>query len=1102
MIVKRAFLILLGLLLLMGPVAAYYASPTGGTMFSPSDPAKVWIIADVGQQNVIKLLAYNNTHSSPIINAPVTFSIDNPALGTISPVSTATDANGVALCTFTVNTSHPTSGTARITADVVSYEGATGGATYHSILNWDQRIDHNVPYNAMFDYSTSGAVESVIPVSISIFDRWGNKVDNKYEIAQVPTLPSHNITLHVNGPSPPNNCGFTDFGLVHDLKFNLDSNGMVTVNITPATKPGWHYILMDPMGSIPEQMKLFNTVANGIPFCMTQSFSPDGDPYATVLADGTSTFNFYYTLFDRYGNPTRDQQVWINTTVPGEETLRQSIENGQIWSTYGPKSFTGLYTINATPVRNASLKLSKVVRFYNTSPTQIELSANPETMPSKDANPLIYSNISAKVMDVMGNGVAGEQVTFTFHDVTNTPSTANVTTAPSLSSTTAITNANGYATVKFYPSAYATTNQPGYVQAVTGNAKVTATWNGMQKDEPVTWKNYPYLSAIVAVNPQQVKVGDTVNVSILLNGDGWALYRYPIDVDLVIDRSGSMGGDINGGTGTPTRLSIAKTAATNFIGNMSTTNDRAGLLSYGSAGDVTHPAGLQSPFGPVTTAVNALSSGGSTSTREALKDAIDDMINNPNGNSKAVRAIIVETDGDWNNEGTPVAHGTGWPVGSTDYIFSGSDLEPDNYRYYNGLGGTLTSTCQAYNNYCSVCAAGYTPGTGMNAGRCCDGSGTCHSPQYYPTWCSVRQCGQYGNECTDGEFTEQNLSIYAKDHNIRLYFIFFAGTPTATAVTQLTTAAQATGGFYQHATSAADLNNAYNRIAGDLITEAGVDTTVSLDFGNLIVNNHAETGEKYFMYVGDPTVASPQKGIDLPAISPGSTLLDKYNKTPNGVINQHLIPGSDINTNNPFPNIGPFNINQTTYWNTHSQQLAFNVSTVNVNETWQTDFRLRVLKEGNILIFGPQSKVCFKNGEAGDSCMTFPNVSTSASMNPLNVGVSEKSINLALTCPSGTSVTGTMIPITWTTTYNGANMITEEVSYVHDNDAPVKFDVKTLNPSFDLAGSQSSVLDMEKLPPGGYTIWVNAYTADASAPPQSCGTYTYSTQGRAFIKLE
>jgi len=314
MIVKRAIMILLGLLLLMGQVTAYYASPPG-TSFLPSDPTKIWIIADVGQQNVIKLVAYNNTpgYVGPIENTQVAFGIDNPLLGTISPLSTSTDTNGEALCTFTVNSTHPTSGTARITADVISTEGATGGATYHTILNWDQKIDHNVPYNAVFAYANEGDVESVIPVKISIFDRWDNRVDNKRP------APTHQLTLHVNGPSPPNDCGFTDYGLVHDNKFDLDPNGEVSVSITPATKPGWHYILMDPMDSIPEQIKMFTTVANGVPFSMTQSFSPDGVPYATVLADGTSQFTFYYNLYDKYGNPTQNQWIWINTSVPGKK---------------------------------------------------------------------------------------------------------------------------------------------------------------------------------------------------------------------------------------------------------------------------------------------------------------------------------------------------------------------------------------------------------------------------------------------------------------------------------------------------------------------------------------------------------------------------------------------------------------------------------------------------------------------------------------------------------------------------------------------------------------------------------------------------------------
>lgn len=1130
--VKRAIIILLGLLLLMGTVTAYYADPASSS-FLPSDSTKTWIVADIGQQNVIKMVAYNNTpgYAGPIKNTPVTFSIDNPILGTITPANPRTDNNGEALCTFNVNTTQPTSGTVKITADIVSYEDGTS-ATYHTLLIWDQNIDHNIPYKAVFTYDNLGAVESVMPVEISFFDRWDNPIDDRFETQY--SLPLYNVTLHVNGPSPPNDCGFTDYGGVHDKTIDLNSNGIVDVDITPATKPGWHYILMDTMGNIPEQMKLFNTVANGVPFSMTQSFSPDGEPYATVITDGTSKFTFYYTLYDRYRNPTQDQWVRINISVlegegSGEERLRESMENGQIWSTYGPKSFTGLYTIDATAEGNTSLKLSKVVRFYNTTPSDLDLSANPQSMPSRDANPSIYSNISAKVVDIMGNGVEGEEVTFTFHDVTNTPTTATVTTAPSFSSTgtvittSATTDSNGYATVKFYPSSYATVNQPGYLQAVTGTAKITATWNGNQKDEPVTWKNYPYLSAIVAVNPQQIQVGDMVNVSLTLNGDGWALYRYPVDVDLVLDRSGSMDWDINGGYGTPTRLSIAQAAAKNFIGSMSASWDRLGLFSFSSASSVSHDASLQSPFNPVVVAVDGLSAGGATAMRPALKQAIDDLKTNPNGNTKAVQAVIVMTDGNWNNEGSPAAHGIGWPEGSSYYTFSGSSLEPDNYRYYPSLGGTLTpftsTTCSVYSttvcdeieNTCDMCEPGYSLDSW---GRCCSGSGkskVCHYPDTdTPSWCSQKHCNAWHcdefateNQCTDGEFTNQNLSIYAKNNKIRLYFIFFAGTPDATAESTLKTMAEATGGFYQKATNADELNDAYNRIAGDLITEAGVDTMVTLDFGQLIVNNAlAAPGTEILSYVGDPSVAAPVKGVDFPTIEPGSTMLDKYNKTPSGEIGTHFIPGTDVDTGLPFANTGPIIINQTNYWNTHSQKLAFRVDTVNINETWKADFRFRVLTEGNILIFGPDSKVCFTNGEAGDSCMTLPNLSLSSSTHPLNIGVSETAIILSIpTRTDSGSVTGTL-PVSWTTDYNGAEVITEDVSYIHEDDPPVKFDTKTLNKaSGDLNAPQSSVLDMEKLPPGGYKIQVYAYTKDASATAVS-ETYSFTTQGRAFIKLE
>jgi hypothetical protein len=124
-------------------------------------------------------------------------------------------------------------------------------------------------------------------------------------------------------------------------------------------------------------------------------------------------------------------------------------------------------------------------------------------------------------------------------------------------------------------------------------------------------------------------------------------------------------------------------------------------------------------------------------------------------------------------------------------------------------------------------------------------------------------------------------------------------------------------------------------------------------------------------------------------------------------------------------------------------------------------------------------------------------------MNPLNVGVTGTSLSIdGLTRTDGgvdDPVTGN-IPVSWTTTYTGTDTITEVVSYIHDDDPPVKFDVKTLTLS-DLGAPQTSMLSTEKLPSGGYVIQVSAFTKDAS-DTKECGPYSFTTQGRSFIKLE
>jgi len=1135
------------LLLLTETVSAYYANPgPGATHFlNPVGADQQWIIADPGQQNTITLLAYNDTsgYSGPVKNAMVTFFVDNISYGSVSPQAVTTDVSGRAVTVFTVNSTHPLSGIVRISA-VVQSDDPSKKTYLTPVLTWDQKIDHSNPYNAVFNLDTYGDVASVFPVSIAVTDEWGNPIDDKRP------GPAHNLTLHVNGPTPPNNCGFTDFGLVHDHTFTLDSGGIVNLRITSATKPGWHYILMDPMGDMPEQMEFLDAVASGVPYSISQTFSPDGTPYPTVVADNSQKFVFYYTVYDKYGNPTQGQNLKTTiTSLDRDEGQPQTFiltsdATGQNWSSFGPKTLTDRYSINTTTLGNTSIWANKTVRFYNPGPNSIEIQANPQSMPSLDADPTGVSIISAKVVDVLGNGVSGQSVTFSITNSAVSPTVAILTKQNSFSSNsiqttaTATTDDNGYAKVTLYPGAFVKANQAGFVESASGSTTVTATWNGNQRDAKVVWKNYPYLSAVVSVYPPKVQVGSTVNVSVMLNGDGWALYHFPIDADLVMDRSMSMNEQITQ-TDRSSKLSIAKTAASNFVNNMSELTDRVGLYSFSSVNSAdpensaTHDASLSNSFlaskSAIKTAINNLGAGGTTALRPAVKQAIDDLAAHPNANTNAVRAVIVMTDGNWNDEGSPAGHGTGWPVNNPDMdLDSSTSVIPNDYRYYTDLpapNGTLTpyaqtSTCQIYSTtQCEEYTCGKCQGTypyGKNDICYTKKNGKSVSTPFSftgssPSWCSAGSfsctqfsCVQYVSKykSTDGEFTNQNLSIYAKNKGIRLYFIFFTGSPDTTTAQTLTTMAQGTGGFYQQATSASDLYNAYTKIAGDLKTIAGVNTVANLDLGNIIVNDQPATDvttNPYFAYIADPTVASPRKGIDLPLILPGSTMVDKYIQNPDGSVT-HYSPGSD-DTFNPYP-VGPLIINQTSYWNTAPRKLHFNITTIEQNQTWQADFRLRVLREGDILIFGPSSKIDFTNGMAGPSSMTLPNLTVTATMNQMNPGLQDTNIDIVGLERTGSGpVTGT-VPVSWKVTYSGAagNIITEEVSYIHDNDPPVKFAILTGTAGQLVGHTQTATLDTVKLPSGGYTIQVHAFTPLASAI-RECGPYTYETTNRAFILL-
>ena len=985
---KAGILCILCMLFFAGTVAGHLPDTSTITTSNP------WVVANGVDQTTITVMVSNSSLGS-MTGASVMFTIDDPMLGTMTPVNTVSDGTGKATSTFKVNTR---SGTANITARITSHDG------YIVTRSVNQSIDHDSPYYPYFTHPLNGTVATDVPFNISITDRWGNRIDNRRG--------AHVISLHVHGPAP-DNCNFVGYG--HDYSPALDPNGNVSVNVTLTTKIGPNNILMDAFGSIPDKLEWINADTNGIPFSISQAFSPSGSP-PSLPADGTSKFTIIYTLLDRYDNPTNLQWVWVNTSVAGEEHQFKTNALGQISITYGPRVSIGTIYITATAVGNNSVTISQDVEFVNTAAMNMEITANPETMASRDVDPAIISDITAAVTDIMGNPVENETVIFTMGTAKYPGGPYNVTSSPSLVSNISTTDSDGLATVTFIPGSFSAVNST----SATGNCTITATWGNVSKNILVTWKNYPYLSVKTSVNPQTVGVNDTVDVSIAFKGDGWALGPKPIDAVMCTDRSGSMlyndtDGIIND------RMVHAMNAGKIFNANMGT-NDRVGLVSFGDnsatsgwaelrqgyshqyggaqwvgrdsswTGDSTYISlnyiGNPKNYGTtqfasvdqnlsfirttVNNSINRMVPAGGTPMREGLYRSVKMLNDYPRAN--AVKAVILLTDGAWNTGGDP-------------------------------RGG-----------------AGATSFGGIGTG---------------------------------------SVITWAKNSNVTIYTIALGTDPSQT---ELQAYANETGGKFYAAPTADQLSGIYQAIAGALKVEAGVNTTMDVDFQNVNVTGVSVPGAQVYDYVPDSTASTKIVWQD-------------------GVTNV---------------------TNQSAEWAANNK-LDFMIGTIKIGETWNATFRLKVKKSGSIDVFGPNSLVSFNGGA---STLTLPHTFLTVVPNLNATMMGSKTItltNLTITEPGEIKA---FLPVMWNTTYTGNKTITEQVYYSIDNGPWVLFDVKTHSYPYppeialDTEYVDYAQLDLKKLPPGGYQIKVIATAPDAPDVSVTTDTRLVGGQGKWFIKIE
>jgi len=661
--------LVLGLILIVGSVSASVADSSSS--ISSSDE---WIVANGYDQCTITVVARNSTMAPPLVaNAQVTFTVDDAQYGSISSLPVTTDISGIATGTFTAKTK---SGTAVITATITSTD-PNGPLTITRTLS--QKIDHDTPQTASFNTSESMIVGTVSTLNVTMKDSHGNLVDNRNPAE------THTITIHMPGEDGRGLWNGTAFA--PEIEATTDADGNAQAGFRTGNISGYmsNYLYADPIGNmIGAQYAYITTLADPDPLYIVQSHpSPSALP-----TDGTSRFSFYYTILDKYGNKIIETPVEIITS-DGGYAVRKTNEDGFAYTSFGPKDFVGIYKISAGAVNNTSAvcqdtleigNCTQDVEYYNTDPVDLMVMANPAGMASLDVDPTAQGTIQARVVDAKGNPVIGQTVSFSLATPTYPGGPYHPTSDPYLSASSATVGAGGFATVTFKPGSFAAYNlsDPLYNSTATGQVVVTASWTNLSgtvitRDVTFIWKNYPYLgiSHGCAAACKDVVVGDEINLTVQLTGDGAALKPKPINAVLVMDVSGSMGTGMDGPDGWKTRLYYSNMSGHTFVDQMDSSQDKIGLVTYSSSASVRQT--LSTNFAAVRSALSAMTTSSSTNERMGTYLGLDDLLKTPADPTKTVRAVIVMTDGEYNYDGDMLARGTGSDIRLSEGSYGGID---------------------------------------------------------------------------------------------------------------------------------------------------------------------------------------------------------------------------------------------------------------------------------------------------------------------------------------------------------------------------------------------------------------------------------------------
>ncbi|MFA4877280.1 MAG: hypothetical protein WC586_07690 [Methanoregula sp.] len=330
-----------------------------------------------------------------------------------------------------------------------------------------------------------------------------------------------------------------------------------------------------------------------------------------------------------------------------------------------------------------------------------------------------------------------------------------------------------------------------------------------------------------------------------------------------------------------------------------------------------------------------------------------------------------------------------------------------------------------------------------------------------------------GGSNLDNHGALDSLVSTANANGIHVYTISYLNGhgDSSNAYEEMEELANRTGGKHYSDMTSAGLNDIYLDIAKRIQILAGANTTMTVSFNNIVVNNTVMTDSEVFDY------------IPVGPFSPLQTTVDPGGRT------------SIIWTN------GSQTVrNQSAEW----PQLKFDVGSIEIGQTWLTTFRLRVKPLGNFNIFGGESTISYNGGSVN---LVLPDAPITVKSDLLDHGLVTGTLAIEnLRAGSSSGPYTDFIPLQWNTRYNsltGTNHVTEYVYYRIAGGPWNQFDIKSA-PAGD--SSQTTTFDVRNLPSGTYDLMVHGHPVAGDAYDADSNQLTVVIGGsgsrNTYIKLQ